>query len=729
MVFARSVARMRFSAGWRAVVGVAGLLLGCRESGREHVELAVRYANPGIREQASVQPGWLLTNDARTFESQTSEFARIPAATIGDDTRSVIASFPVAWSGVLEGATETDGSLRFDWNLGAFASGMSRVFVVAHLRPVSETSWTQAPPVVLSLAEGRTQWRYPAKEPASPNQRRTHDEDPVSRMLAGLPPGSRVSFFAWIYPAANEHETRIDLPPTRISAGARLETAIGVLDAARNEGPVRFSVERCEAERCEEVVRTQIDPAEHAGWRDLRVDLSRFEGHELSFRLRTRALAEHSMSLPVWAAPELVVPRRTTRSRPPNFILISIDTLARGHLDAWGYEFATAPFLRERLAARGTLFEDLMAEATTTDPSHMTMFTSLPTSVHGVHCCLTKLAVPVDPLASLLGRQGYATVALTEDGPLARDRGFGIGFDRYVENKSPDLMNPEGHVEHTFAQAREALTGIGDRPFFLFLHTFQVHAPHTPPPEYHGLFTGERRNLGAAESRAYDQEIRYVDDVLAALHAWLDRKGLLDDTYVFLLSDHGEQFFEHGMLGHGTPPFEEVLRVPLIVTGPGVPQGVRDATPLHHLDLMPTLLDLAGVPIPPQAQGRSFAANLRGAAPAAPERERVSASWSLPAGITPPVYAVRSGRWKLIRTPRAGGTFDSLFDLETDPGEQHDQVATEAARAQELSRTLERYTNQCQALAASLRASATETAPALLDPEREGKLRALGYIE
>ena len=330
---------------------------------------------------------------------------------------------------------------------------------------------------------------------------------------------------------------------------------------------------------------------------------------------------------------------------------------------------------------------------------------------------------PLATTAQLLRGRGYATAAITEDGPLARESGFGIGFDRYVENKSRDLMLPEGHVTRTFEQARAHLSRVGDRPFFLFLHTFQVHSPYAPPPEYAQLFETSETSARAVAMRAYDQEIRFVDDAIASLYEWMKSRGLLENTYFFLLSDHGEQFYEHGMLGHGTPPFEEVLRVPLIVTGPGVPTG-RNASPLAHLDLLPTMLDLAGVPIPAAAHGRSFASLLRGEATELSERLRVSGSWTLPAGFSVPAFALRSGSWKLMRVTRDGEVIDRLYDLAADPSERSDVGAREVERTRALSLLLTRYQAEAGRAGAPSEPSAVP-----LDPEREDMLRALGYIE
>jgi arylsulfatase A-like enzyme len=391
------------------------------------------------------------------------------------------------------------------------------------------------------------------------------------------------------------------------------------------------------------------------------------------------------------------------------------------------------------MAAHGVVFDGLIAEATTTDPSHMTMFTSLPASVHGVTRNFRTLTVPAVTLAETLRAHGYQTAAFTEDGPLAAQRGFAIGFDSYRENKSDDLIVPVGRVEDTFGQARQWLEQRGDRPFFLFLHTFQVHAPYRPPEVYRSLFDErEPASLSSSQRRTianYDREIRYVDDELGKLVVWMEQRGLGDHNTIWVvLSDHGEEFWEHGSLGHLALPHEELLRVPLIARGPGIARGVRRSDMVHHLDLMPTLLELAGAPVPDDAQGRSFAPRLRpkeaGGGDPVP-RALLSASWVLPDGYVPPAFAVRIGSEKMMRRTEPGGVVETWYDLAADPHERDPRKPVPAR----LRAAIEANENAATALRSQLReraeAAARPAAPesAPLDPEREEMLRALGYIE
>jgi hypothetical protein len=701
-------ARRRTGLALALVLGVWPGIPGC---GAEPPRLAIVHRLVELGSAARVEPAELIVRDAATFPTQTSAAAQLPRATVDDDTRHVLASFERGSLAYLATAhADESGRLRAALPIGDAFRGARELIVVSHMRARGEEAWHE-PPAALA-----------------PVQDRAVQLD----VAAGLAGAAELNALALRAPGA---ATRFETPPLALPPGARLELALGVLPAAAAEGPVRFTLEACESERCEPLLDEAVDPATLGGraWQDRAIDLAAFAGRSPLLRFRTEHLpGGGAFSLPVWGDPVVLAPPAAPDARP-NFVVLSIDTLRRDHLDVYGYARETAPFLAE-LGAAGTVFEGLVAEAATTDPSHMTMFTSLPAPVHGVTRNLEALGVPATTLAEVLRAHGYRTAAITEDGPLAHDRGFAIGFEAYRENKSPSVILPAGRVEDTFRQAREWLDRNGDRPFFLFLHTFQVHAPYAPPEAYRALFAEDVPARRSAEQRRtiadYDREIRYVDDQLAALVRHADAGGRGRDTIWVVLSDHGEEFWEHGSLGHGTPPYEEVLAVPLIVRGPGVARGARRPGALHHLDLMPTLLELAGAPAPPEAQGASFAALLREGAevPGQPGRALVSAAWMLPAPLEPPALAVRLGPEKLIRWKTPLGWEERRFDLAVDPGEQQPVPGGSPS----LGAALARHADAVRALRAALSAQAggPEPAPPVrLDPERERTLRALGYIE
>jgi arylsulfatase len=203
-------------------------------------------------------------------------------------------------------------------------------------------------------------------------------------------------------------------------------------------------------------------------------------------------------------------------------------------------------------------------------------------------------------------------------------------------------------------------------------------------------------------------------------------------TLWVVLSDHGEAFMEHGIVGHGSLPYEEVVGVPLVIRGEGVAPARRLDVPVHHVDLMPTLLELLGVPVPDGLAGRSVADLIRpGAAlesPLGAERPRFTTSWATPDGIAAPAFSVKLGSLKLIRYRTDAGEQFELYDLVADPREARNLYPDDPERASELVRLLDEYTQNSETSRKSRSTGETRAAP-LLDPEREDKLRALGYIE
>ena len=563
-----------------------------------------------------------------------------------------------------------------------------------------------------------------------------------------LPPG-RVDLFVEARELPEQPPRPLETRPLEIPPRARLDFAIGILEAAWDQGPVHFEVQACdEAGSCNPIFGETVDPRSEAGgsWRERSVALESLAGARRRFRFETRyeGPAESGFSFPCWGDPTLLAPRARS-SQERNLILISIDTLRADHLDVYGYPRETAPFLA-KLAAEGSVFEAVVSAATTTAPSHMTIFTSLQPSVHGLrgNAGSAQLAASTPTLSESLHAQGFATGAVSEGGGIGLGRGFDRGFDTYIENPASIPHRPGTQSAVSFPRALDWIQRVGDRRFFLFLHTYEVHGPYQPPAEYESFFRDEGPELaapaGLAPTRSpvhYDREIRYVDDELRRFVAGLEAAGQLDDTLLVVTSDHGEEFLEHGAIGHGSTPYQEVLEVPLIFRGPGVPARRRIDAPVGLVDLMPTLLELLGVPVPAGVSGRSFAELVSGAAADVSWRERplFSEAWfahrRTPAGRLPvaqPTLAVRVGDRKLIRF-REGDSFRyEYYDLASDPGEKRDLYAQQPHQAADLRELLDSY----EAAAVTLRRSLVpvEAAePLALDPDREQSLRALGYLE
>jgi arylsulfatase A-like enzyme len=409
--------------------------------------------------------------------------------------------------------------------------------------------------------------------------------------------------------------------------------------------------------------------------------------------------------------------------------LISIDTLRADHLGCYGYERDTSPFLDE-LAAGGARFANATINTHGTTPSHATILSSLYQEAHGVQAGSDPpRAIPpeVALLPEILRSHGYATLGITGGGNVGREFGFARGFDEFDDRAHSVKVG----VRRALRRIAHHLEAPEPRPLFVFLHTYEVHSPYAPPQAYHSLFgptssdfEPTSRNLLAIVNDArtalssadlshvvamYDAGIRHTDDVLRSFFEELAELGFLEDAVVAVTSDHGEEFAEHGGLLHRALLYQEILTVPLIFSGRGVAPGLVDRSPVSSVDIAPTLLALANLPVPADMQGRP----LLGAS-----GERVGPERVTVAQYGPHLYAVRSGEWKLIETHDPPGL--ELYHLASDPGEQADVAGEQPQIVAELRREL----------AAWRRRHARSLTPvtADLDPEAVERLRALGYV-
>jgi arylsulfatase A-like enzyme len=421
--------------------------------------------------------------------------------------------------------------------------------------------------------------------------------------------------------------------------------------------------------------------------------------------------------MPVWGDPTVFEDAPGAAERP-NVILISLDTLRADRLGAYGARRPTSPHL-DRLAAEGTLFETAITAAPWTLPSHLTMLTGAYPCVHQL---VTRAIVRQPPpglpsLAQRLRAAGWVSAAFTEDGYLLPGV-FQPGFDVFsFAGASPDGIARRVH------EASQWLERIGDVPFFLFLHTYQVHFPYQAPAPYAGMFRAADAPGGADGLEDYDAALRYADATLASLRATLERLGVAERTITIVTSDHGEAFGEHGITRHGTSLYEEVLRVPLIWHGPGrIAAGRRVGGVVSLADVAPTVLDLLALPRPPLVQGESLAPLVRPDRMPDPGPERVVFSENLQGDD---VFAARGLDWKAAFDPR--GTMRRIHALRDDPGEQRATSGGAFAASAEAART--RFTAECARLRALLPRPAPPAVPAAPDPEQERRLRALGYVE
>lgn len=476
---------------------------------------------------------------------------------------------------------------------------------------------------------------------------------------------------------------------------------------------------------------------------------------------------EQSSAFRVRALDSLVLPTPQPAERPRNLLLVSLDTLRADHVSAYGHPRPTTPHL-DRLAARGILFENAYSHAPHTAPSHMSLFTSLYPGEHGVRNFEdgggVRLDERVPTLAQLLQRAGYRTRAVVSGGNVAASLGFDRGFARYDERPSA--------ARWVFDAALDTLRELAahDAPFFLFVHTYEIHDPYVAPaafrklftdPDYRGSVTGSPEELArrapggdyASRHRAfwqavdrqspadlrqlvalYDAGIRVADHHLGRLLRELAALGLEEETAVVVLSDHGEEFGEHGGFIH-QQVYDEVLRVPLVLRLPGsdAPPGRRVSARVRLIDVLPTVLGYLGVPAPAHLRGESLLPLVE-----QPVREDRPVFAQHPGAAT---SALILGSWKAVARPPSlllrGRVFGSLglhlaqaarrgelFDLARDRAERVDRAEHAPQR---LRAMLDRIDEATRALERSRESLDGDRARA--DAETRRRLEALGYVD
>jgi arylsulfatase A-like enzyme/Flp pilus assembly protein TadD len=391
-----------------------------------------------------------------------------------------------------------------------------------------------------------------------------------------------------------------------------------------------------------------------------------------------------------------------------NVLLITLDTTRADRLGCYGHKPARTPAL-DALAARGVRFENAYCEVPLTLPSHATILTGLNPYRHGVHNNGNYALSPGHTtLAEVLKARGYATAAFAASFSVDSRFGLDQGFDAYDDVFEPAApfkpVNSERRADRVFAAFKAWFEKHAGGRFFAWVHFYDPHFPYDPPEEY------------AREFRAdpYDGEVAFMDKYVGELVRLLESEGLLDRTLIVAAGDHGEAFGEKVEEGHGLFLYEMSLRVPFIVSGPGLPRGLAVPGEIGLVDITPTVLDLLGVKPASALDGRSLAPALRGkkVPPADIYLEtfypRENYGWSELVGVL-------SRGWKYIQAPKP-----ELYDLRNDPAEEKNLVRSEGGRAADLRSRLEAMLKRA--------AGAPSGSRALTAAEQE-RLRSLGYVQ
>jgi arylsulfatase A-like enzyme len=306
---------------------------------------------------------------------------------------------------------------------------------------------------------------------------------------------------------------------------------------------------------------------------------------------------------------------------PPGVLFILVDTLRKDHLRLYGHERDTSPHI-DQLGAEGWVFEGHIAPASHTVPSTVSMLTSCYPVEHGIVHRYYRQFVENPPLlpeelatlTEVLQERGYATAGFVANPHLGEKNGFDQGFDHFE-------FTPMGSGEEMTESAEDWLRDtVADRePFFAYLHYMDVHSPYRATPEHAARYAPDQGELlhvkfgpseGVSEEdlaytiAMYDACIRFVDDQVGRWVEVLEELGIRDNTVIVFTSDHGEEFLDHGGMGHGTTVFGELVRLPLVVSyRPKLEPGRRFPHLTRSIDVAPTLLEWIGIPIPDSFRG------------------------------------------------------------------------------------------------------------------------------
>ncbi len=408
---------------------------------------------------------------------------------------------------------------------------------------------------------------------------------------------------------------------------------------------------------------------------------------------------------------------------PPNLLILTLDTTRADHLGCYGYENAHTPNLDAFAQDRAVRFDNAITSVALTLPSHATIMTGTYPVFHGIHDNNGFiLDEEVTTLAEILSDEGYATGAVLASYPLSSEFNLDQGFDHYNDDFQEDWRESEiaargdrsfGFVERTADRVNQAAKRWLDKhdqePFFLWVHHFDPHQAYSPPAPYDSQFA----------SAPYDGEIAFTDEYFGRLLGDLEQRGLLDNTVIVVVGDHGEGLGDHGEPTHAAFVFDSTVRVPLLISSPAA--GLAAGGVVDHqvgtVDITPTVLELLGVEPHSDIQGQSLVSDLL----------NPGSGQSLPVLVEThfcqyhlgwaPLRALRTDQWKVVLGPKP-----ELYNLEQDPGETHNLAAVEPDKLAEMTESLQTFVREHTSPVWD-RSIATA-----LDPSVRANLEALGYL-
>jgi arylsulfatase A-like enzyme len=450
----------------------------------------------------------------------------------------------------------------------------------------------------------------------------------------------------------------------------------------------------------------------------------------------------------VWAIIFLIISSIIIKhqySRKVNILLITIDTVRADYLGCYGNQQMKTPNI-DRIAQRGVLFKTAVCEMPVTTPSHASILTSLEPRVHGILTNSWTIRTTITTLPEILKTKGYTTAGFVSVFHLGRTLGFAQGFDTFDDHFDGLQRNATQVTDVTL----NWLAKNQKKPWFIWLHYFDAHTPYEPPAQFANLYPDANNGskiyasfsqLSAMEEHKctptekdiahmkalYSGEISYIDAEFGRLMTNLHQQGILNNTIIILVADHGE-CFDHGIYAnHDQSLYEHAIRVPLLIAGPKslLPQEKQINTLVRTIDIMPTILAITKIKSETFMQGKNLLPLVRGTNPGTTgfavierryyQNQQDCIRRHIPVGER---YAVRTDKWKYIWSEFAPL---ELYDLEQDPDEANNLIKNHPEMKAELQQDLDKWLADNNKL--------RQWAFQKIDEQTAEQLRSLGYIQ
>ncbi len=739
--------------GWKAGRGIADLkVVNGKLTGRATEDFPILYAKPPATVDASDLFHSLVVT-AKTSEAAEIRAHLAPAAEPNFESLARVNGFTWLMEGRLDGEKTQTVTLSFTrvQNLGAVS------YVL--LRPADKAGET-----------------FEIDSIRMVSQRENRASIPSGVGWQGLS-----ELFRETIVSRSPESFTLDV---NVPANAWLDLNVGTVE----EAPLTFRIDDVSGAEPKTLLTQTVTTPQR--WEDASIDLANFTGAR---RLKFWLDVADERRIGFWGSPSIRVRGGKAKQAEPvaralgggeapqGVILIMIDTLRKDHLNAYGYELETAPNLAH-MAAEGTLFLDNISQATWTKVSTPSIMTSLYPTTHGVKDVPDRLPASAVTIAEVFRDAGYATAGLSSNDFTGRFTNLHQGFERVNEAGSLTGAMGTKTARPVIDRAVKFIEEHRESPFYMFVHLYDPHSDFEARPPYNTMWSDpagkeehekERKAaLDAAkkhgktrqfnhlphvvdfeeahvdpkewmkyEASLYDGSIRGADAEIGRLLERLRMLGLEQRTMIAVIADHGEELHDHGKMGHGLEAYGEVSNVPLILYRPGViPAGVKVEEMTRSIDLMPTLLDLAGLRVPEAAQGESLlplVAAYRDNTGDAAKQAAADLGWQdRPAVVEEhkrdpkdddddESYVIVLDGWKLIDNVQTKSKPEfELFDHAADPLDAHN-VAEENPDKVEALKTELSYWRRMVTDAKLPDDASTEG----MSSEELEKLRSLGYIQ